>query len=95
MSTQFGKTGDRYVACKHVISVVHGDETVLLDAEHNLFFSLNLTAGETWRALITPRTLEEAIAEFAERYDVGSDRLHNDLSQFIEALEARRLVERA
>jgi hypothetical protein len=77
-----------------VISVVHGDETVLLDAEHNCFFSLNLTAGETWRALNTPRSLDEAVADISGRYDVDGDRLRTDLAQFIDALESRRLVER-
>ena len=74
-----------------VFEVVAG-ETMLIDLNTGAYFSLNKVGTEFWQRLDGRQTLAEHAAALAAAYDVGLERVVNDLVRLADKLAAENLV---
>jgi hypothetical protein len=79
-------------AMPHVISVDHGERTVLLDAERERYFSLNATGRIVWELLCDGTTREEIIHRLVERFGGDRESTTHDVAQLLERLTHNHLV---
>jgi hypothetical protein len=70
-----------------------GDEMVLLQLEHGVYFSLNATGAWIWERLATGATRDELCAGIVARFEVESAVARRDLDELLVELERAGLVE--
>ncbi|WP_223891643.1 PqqD family protein [Sulfurovum sp. TSL6] len=68
-------------------------EMVLLDMESENYFGLDEVGTAIWQTMQEYGTLQEVFNTMLEQYDVEEEVLEKDLSDFIEKLVERGLVE--
>lgn len=73
-------------------SAIVDDHAVLLSVQAGAFFRLNQAGTEIWEMLIRPRRVAEIIDAILESYDVDSNIVTRDVTEFLETLIKRRLV---
>ena len=76
-----------------VASDVNG-EVVILSIEVGHFFHLNATGSRIWNLLNAPMTVAALSAAMAERFAVGVDDCRRDVTEFVEAMLDKGLLER-
>ncbi|MEO8077013.1 MAG: PqqD family protein [Acidobacteriota bacterium] len=76
-----------------VASDVNG-EVVILSIEAGHFFHLNPTGSRIWNLLDGPMTVAALSATMAERFAVGADECRRDVTEFVEAMLDKGLLER-
>jgi hypothetical protein len=76
----------------HIISVDHGDRTVLLDAETEQYFSLNITGREVWALLCDGTTRDDITRHLSEKYGSDSSRVSHDVDDMLGRLIRLGLV---
>lgn len=62
-----------------VVSVVHGDDTVLLHAETGRYFSLNAAGGVLWAAICDEEPLSSPIDRLQAQFPADSARIEGDI----------------
>jgi hypothetical protein len=67
-------------------------ETVLVDSRARRVFVMNAVGGLVWRGVERGAAASEIVAEVVERYRVDRDRAGDDVSQFLDQLEAAGLA---
>lgn len=70
-----------------------GDELVLLDLGSEQYFGLDPVARSMWDKLMNGNDIETAVDALLEEYEVDRQQLLNDLSNLLEQLASRKLVE--
>lgn len=78
-----------------VREVTSEDGAVLLDVEQGICFSLNPVGLRIWDLLKRRRSMDEIADALAKEFSVPRAQLFLDALEFIEALEAKRLIQRA
>src|SRR3990172_11961862 len=68
-------------------------EAVLLNMQTGTFFGLNPVGTRIWELLSQHGDLETVTAKFCEEYDVTEDQFLSHLSEFIDKLRRKGLVE--
>jgi len=68
-------------------------EAVLLNTQTGTFFGLNPVGTRIWELLAEHGDLETVTRKFREEYDVTEDELLRHLSEFIEKLRCKGLVD--
>lgn len=68
------------------------DGAVLLDVEQGLCFSLNSVGCRIWELLKQGLSSDELVNELEKQYTVPREQLVQDIHEFIDDLECRRLV---
>lgn len=80
----------------HVLVAVQGDESVLLDAHGERYYTLNDVGNHVWSQLAAPTTLAQIVASVHESYDVplveGRDPVAHDVACLLRHLLATHLV---
>jgi hypothetical protein len=76
------------------VSAPLDDGLVVLRLEDGSHYFLGETAGDIWRLLEQPRTLDELGDELVSTYAVTRDRCLASVSSFLRDLAAKRLIER-
>ena len=71
------------------------DGAVLLDIEQGICFSLNPVGLKIWELLKTHHSVDEIADELARAFPVSRSQLLSDVVEFLQSLEAKRLVHRA
>jgi len=69
-----------------------GQETVLLDLETGIYYTLNSVAATVWAALERGHTAEQAVALVIERYEVDEDTARADIEELINELLNNNLL---
>ena len=69
------------------------DEAVLLDLDAGAYFGLNTVAAACWQEFALHGSVPQARARLLERFDVEPERLDRHLSELIEQLAERGLIE--
>lgn len=82
----------RIAALPYVRSFSNPDGAVVFDIRNGKYYSFNGVAGRIWDALQRGFTIPEIVAEIASDFDVPADRVHGDVTRFIEAAREKRLV---
>ena len=68
-------------------------EMVLLDMNSENYFGLDEVGTAIWQAMQEKETLQEVLDVLLEQYEVESDVLEKDLSDFVAKLAESELVE--
>lgn len=76
-----------------VREVVSEDGAVLLDIEQGVCFSLNSVGLRIWELLKMPCTLDQIADTLAREFSVPRSQVLSDAAEFIEALEAKHLIQ--
>jgi hypothetical protein len=69
------------------------DKALLMNSATGHYHSLNPVAAAMWSALIRSDSTDEAVQVLLAKYDVDPETLWQDLSELLEDLGARGLVE--
>jgi phage baseplate assembly protein W len=95
MTEQPAAAADAHIARAEglVASDVNG-EVVILSIEVGHFFHLNATGSRIWNLLDAPMTLAALSAAMAERFAVGADECRRDVTEFVQSMLERGLLER-
>ena len=75
-----------------VLSREVGDETVLVDLENEMYFSLNMTGTLVWSRLVSGSTLTEIIDETAERFGLTAETAQQDIAKLVDQLQNAGLL---
>lgn len=67
-------------------------EMVLLDMESENYFGLDEVGTSIWQEMQEKETLKDVLDALLEQYEVESDMLENDLSNFVDKLVESGLV---
>src|ERR1700688_1089055 len=78
-----------------VRETVSEDGAVLLDIEQGICFSLNAVGLKIWELLKTHHSVDEIADDLAHDFPVSRSQLLSDVVEFLQALEAKRLIHRA
>ena len=70
------------------------DGAVLLDIEQGICFSLNPVGLKIWELLKTHHSVDEIADDLAQDFPVSRSQLLSDVIEFLQALEAKRLIRR-
>ena len=70
------------------------DGAVLLDIEQGICFSLNPVGLKIWELLKTHHSVDEIADDLAQDFPVSRSQLLSDVVEFLQALEAKRLIRR-
>jgi hypothetical protein len=76
----------------HVSATIFEDSTILLDLRKNVYYTLNETASEFWKALTNNGSIESALREVSKLYRVSPDTLKKDMNDFIASLVQREII---
>ena len=68
------------------------DGAVLLDIEQGICFSLNPVGLRIWELLKLHYSVDQIVQALAKDFPVPPSQLHTDVQEFINALEAKRLL---
>lgn len=68
------------------------DETIILDAITQEYFSLNEIGKVIWSLLSQDKNLEEIKAQMLEMYEVPEEQLEKDVLNFLQALAKKGLI---
>lgn len=82
----------KLVRGEHLVAELDG-ETVVLNAESGVYFSLNETAAAVWEALDEPREPGDLVRRVVQAFDVDEARAREDLGGLIASLLEAGLVE--
>jgi hypothetical protein len=70
------------------------DGAVLLDIEQGICFSLNPVGLKIWELLKTHHSVDEIADDLAQDFPVSRSQLLSDVIEFLQTLEAKRLIRR-
>ncbi len=70
------------------------DGAALLDIEQGICFSLNPVGLKIWELLKTHHSVDEIADELAQTFPVSRSQLLSDVVEFLQSLEAKRLIRR-
>jgi coenzyme PQQ synthesis protein D (PqqD) len=78
---------------KHVLSAVHGTQTVLLDSRRGLYYSLDEVGGRIWTLLGEGCTPEAIVRQLAEEFAADPERIAHDVDDLLSTLRSKGMVE--
>ena len=70
------------------------DGAVLLDIQQGICFSLNPIGLKIWELLKTHHSVDEIADELAQSFPVSRSAILSDVVEFLQSLEAKRLIHR-
>jgi hypothetical protein len=82
----------RYKLQPHVVSVIHGVDTILLDLANDQYFTLNQVGSRCWALLADGVSVDDATMALVEEFDVSPDTLRSDLNRLFAALRQSELI---
>ena len=81
------------VASKEQFSCPLGDDTVILDVNAGLYFSLDNVGAMVWQFIQQPRTVRDVRQAILDAFEVSADVCERDLTALLRDLAERRLIE--
>ena len=63
-----------------------------MSTEGNRYFSLSTLGTDIWELLEQPISKQEIIDVIRGNYDVDEEQARQDITEFLEALESRKLI---
>ena len=78
---------------KHVLVRVFQNESVLLNLDSEYYHGLDDVGTRMWQAVTQSKTLQDAYDVLLSEFDVDAATLKQDLTDFIERLVQRGLLE--
>ena len=84
----------RLVPATHVLAAVHGTRTVLLDPRRGRYYGLDEVGGRIWALAQDQRSKDEIVEALCSEFEVDRAQLESDVTEVLETLRAKGLVER-
>jgi len=81
------------VASTEQFSCPLGDDTVILDVNAGLYFSLDNVGAMVWQLIQQPRTVKDVRQAILDEFEVSADVCERDLTALLRDLAERRLIE--
>jgi hypothetical protein len=78
---------------EHVLVRKVDRELVLLNLDDEQYYGLDETGTAMWEAVTTAPTVDAAIRELLEQFEVDAETLTSDLETLLEELNSRGLVQ--
>lgn len=69
------------------------DEVILLDMTSGEYYGLNDVGSRMWTLFQQGQSAQEVLDALVQEYNVSTERLSNDIHQFLRQLQSRGLVE--
>ena len=88
-------TTEDIVIAPSVRETASEDGAVLLDIEQGICFSLSPVGLKIWELLKTHHSVDEIADDLAQDFPVPRSQLLSDVVEFLQSLEAKRLIHRA
>ena len=85
----------RYVASRKLSATEINGEAVILNLRDGNYYGLNPVAAEVWRWLQEPKTLDQLESLMVGEFAVDRGQARQDLTQLLQDLETRKLIEAA
>ncbi len=76
---------------KEIVFQQFDDELLAVDAEANICFSLNESAGRIWALIESPQTVAVLCAQLATEYEVDDETCRREVSNLLQGLERGRI----
>ena len=83
----------KLIVPSQVMSRQVGDETVILDLSRGMYFSLDPVGAQIWQLLSDGQSIDLIVTTLLSRYEVAEDQLRRDVSDLVEELKSRGLIE--
>jgi hypothetical protein len=83
----------KLIVPSQVMSRQVGDETVILDLSRGMYFSLDPVGAQIWQLLSDGQAIDSIVTALLSRYEVAEDQLRRDVSDLVEELKSRGLIE--
>ena len=88
-------TTEDIVIAPSVRETASEDGSVLLDIEQGICFSLNPVGLKIWELLKQRYSVDQIADSLAQDFAVPRSQLLSDVAEFLQSLEAKRLIHRA
>jgi hypothetical protein len=69
------------------------EEIMMMSIKNSEYYGLDNIASRVWEILTKPSTLSEIVETLLEEYEVSEDRCYADVTEFLMALEEKKLIE--
>jgi hypothetical protein len=86
------ETAPTYALRAGVVAAAVHDETLLLDLESGVYYSLNTVGTPIWEQVAQGRTPAEIVAAIVDEYDVPPEVAAQDVQRFLDRLVALGLM---
>ena len=83
---------ERAVVPSNVLIRFLDQESVLLNLETEKYFGLDAVGTRMWQLATSAPTLDSALSQLLEEYDVSAETLRSDLSALLEHLKENGLI---
>lgn len=83
---------ERAVVPSNVLVRFLDQESVLLNLETEKYFGLDAVGTRMWQLATSAPTLDAALSQLLEEYDVSAETLRSDLSGLLEHLQENGLI---
>lgn len=77
-----------------IFDAAAGDETVLMSPENGTYYALKATSRAIWDRLKTPVRVDDLCVELADTYQVPLETVKTDTLEFLNHLEAQKMIAR-
>ena len=89
------RPAQRLVPARHVVSTMHGERTVLLDARSGHYYGLDELASRIWSLMQEGHAPHHITELLYDEYDASREELESDVAGFIALLRKSKLLEEA
>ena len=86
---------ERLAAPEHVMFRELDGEAVLLNLQNEMYYGLDETGTRMWQLLTTSDSVQAAMDQLLEEFDVSAETLEQDLAEMITELKSHGLLETA
>jgi hypothetical protein len=86
---------ERVTVAPDVLFRVLGDEGVLVNLTTGRYLGLDVVGTRMWNVLTTATSVQTAVEELLQEYEVEPARLRADVEEFIDQLLGQKLIETA
>jgi len=83
----------RIAVAPDVLFRLLGDEGVLVNLHTEQYLGVNAVGARMWQLLSTSASIQTALDQLVQEYDVEPAQLRADLVEFIDSLLAQRLID--
>ncbi len=80
------KLNDKVVSESGFIVSNIDDEIIMMSIKREKYFGLDSVASEIWKMLKTPLVVGDIVAQLADQYDSGEEKISEDVLRFLNIL---------
>lgn len=86
------KTSDRFKHAAHAAWRKVGDETIILDLNSSVYYSLNETGSFVWEQLGNGEALPDVAEALTDEFEISADKAEKDAAELVDSLVKEKLL---